>query len=65
MREGYPYDPEDGREDLSTVGSRALRGGSWRGGRRLARVSLRGNTGPDYLFDGYIGFRVCVAAQQE
>jgi len=36
---GYPYDPEDGREDPKAEGNRALRGGSWLNNERIARVS--------------------------
>jgi formylglycine-generating enzyme required for sulfatase activity len=55
----YPYDPEDGREDLSAEGDRTLRGGSWFEERELVRVSSRGGTHPvNFLSD--VGFRVVV-----
>jgi formylglycine-generating enzyme required for sulfatase activity len=57
---GYPYDPQDGREDPEAEGSRALRGGSWSGNRWNARVSFRNLNHPDG-FDFFIGFRVVVA----
>lgn len=64
---GYPYDTKDGREDPEAEEDRAMRGGSWYFSRRYARVSARGHGHPDsfnvFLYD--IGFRVCVAAQQE
>jgi len=62
----YPYDLEDGREDMEASDSilRVLRGGSWYSDRGSARVSYRSIQPPDYLNDD-VGFRVCVAAQQE
>jgi formylglycine-generating enzyme required for sulfatase activity len=56
----YPYRPDDGREDLTAEGARALRGGSWGYDQRDARVSYRGSGGPDY-FDDVVGLRVVVA----
>jgi formylglycine-generating enzyme required for sulfatase activity len=53
----YPYDPNDGREDLKALGERIARGGSWHpfgGGnvRSDARLSL------DPAYAGvYVGFR--------
>ena len=61
---GYPYDPKDGREDPVASGARTLRGGSWLTPPRGARVSFRGDSLPDDFLD-LIGFRVCVAAQEE
>jgi formylglycine-generating enzyme required for sulfatase activity len=62
----YPYDPSDGREGL-IVGDevlRVLRGGSWHFNRNLARCACRHWREPNFCW-GDIGFRVCVASQQE
>jgi formylglycine-generating enzyme required for sulfatase activity len=57
----YPYDPEDGRENLDAGDDirRALRGGSWNDNHWGARVSARINLGPGY-FSYSVGFRVVV-----
>ena len=60
----YPYNPEDGREDREASGFLALRGGSWYNDQGNARVSYRGIQPPNYLRND-VGFRLCVAAQQE
>jgi formylglycine-generating enzyme required for sulfatase activity len=60
----YPYDPNDGRENLQPDHSRVLRGGSFRYGREGARCAFRGWLDPDIMWDRY-GFRVCVVAQQD
>jgi formylglycine-generating enzyme required for sulfatase activity/energy-coupling factor transporter ATP-binding protein EcfA2 len=56
----YPYRADDGREDPSAAGSRVLRGGSWSGGRRSARVSCRDRGDAADVYDD-VGFRVVVA----
>jgi formylglycine-generating enzyme required for sulfatase activity len=57
---GYPYDPEDGREDEEVEGYRVLRGGSWALNiGRDARCSVRPNRHPAYFYYHY-GFRVVV-----
>ena len=58
---GYPYRPEDRREDPTAKGNRALRGGSWGYGRRNARVSYRFIVRPGYFFGSSVGFRLVVA----
>ncbi len=60
LYKGYPYDPEDGREEQEGSGDRTLRGGSWGYDLRGARVSVRDNYHPDG-FGNLVGFRVVVA----
>ncbi len=50
----YPYDPDDGREDLDGTDARVLRGGSWINNRRDVRAAVRF---PDFFLNG-IGIRV-------
>jgi formylglycine-generating enzyme required for sulfatase activity len=57
----YPYDPEDGREDLGAEGPRVLRGGAFHLDRRDVRCAFREWSSPWYHF----GFRVCVVSQQD
>jgi formylglycine-generating enzyme required for sulfatase activity len=59
----YPYDPEDGREDLEPEGFRVLRGGSFYDNERYARCAYRYRYYPNY-FERIGGFRVCVVSQQ-
>jgi formylglycine-generating enzyme required for sulfatase activity len=54
---GYPYDPEDGREDLLVEGLRTLRGGSWSSNPRRVRTSCRDSIYPRN-FRNDIGIRV-------
>jgi formylglycine-generating enzyme required for sulfatase activity len=56
----YPYDPDDGREDLEAGGDRTLRGGSWNYYRRYARVSARSWSAPDSS-NALTGFRVAAS----
>ncbi len=53
----YPYDPDDGREDLEADGRRVLRGGSFFHFQRAARCAYRGGAGPHGRV-GDVGFRV-------
>ncbi len=59
---GYPYDPEDGREDPEARGTRVLRGCAFSNIDWLARCASRDRLNPD-LMDDLIGFRLCIAAQ--
>jgi formylglycine-generating enzyme required for sulfatase activity len=58
----YPYDPDDGREELGGGGAvgRVLRGGSWYTDKARARCAFRGG---DYPWGGVNddGFRCCCA----
>ena len=55
--QGYPYDADDGRENIEAEGNRVLRGGSWYDDLVVARAAVRNNLLPadrDFNF----GFRV-------
>lgn len=52
----YPYDLDDGRENLEEYGARVLRGGSWFNSMYLQRVSFRNKGYPDTI-SYLIGFR--------
>jgi formylglycine-generating enzyme required for sulfatase activity len=56
----YPYDPDDGREDLEAGGRRVVRGGSWISSYRYARCACRGRYSPDGLLVN-LGFRLVVS----
>ncbi len=56
----YPYDPDDGREDLEAEGSRVVRGGAFYGSRGVVRCAYRISRFPDY-HNRYLGFRVVVS----
>lgn len=56
----YPYNLDDGRENLEINGPRVLRGGSWFNAEYLQRVSFRNKGYPD-IFSYLIGFR-CAAS---
>jgi formylglycine-generating enzyme required for sulfatase activity len=58
--QAYPYDINDGREDLNASGRRVLRGGSFFSLRRGARCAYRDVSVFGYL-SYYIGFRVCAS----
>jgi formylglycine-generating enzyme required for sulfatase activity len=55
----YPYNPDDGREDLEAEGSRVLRGGAWSYDRYSVRVASRYGFAPSSFW--YLaGLRVVV-----
>jgi formylglycine-generating enzyme required for sulfatase activity len=57
LKADYPYQAEDGREDMSGSGWRILRGGSWDDGRRHCRCAYRYDGGPgDFYYS--VGFRL-------
>jgi formylglycine-generating enzyme required for sulfatase activity len=62
----YPYKPKDGRENLEAGDDvlQILRGGAADVDRNSARCTFRSWSDPDDRWDD-IGFRVCVAAQQD
>ena len=57
----YPYQADDGREDLSTPESRVLRGGSWLDFYDSARAAYRRSYVPAYHSRTH-GFRPCMSA---
>lgn len=54
----YPYEADDGREDLDLEGMRVVRGGGWNAGREGARTSFRDSLAPAPY--EIVGFRLCV-----
>ena len=56
----YPYQPDDGREELEADGYRVVRGGSWSLNRRSVRAAFRGRYVPED-FDDDLGFRVVLS----
>lgn len=60
LHKPYPYNPEDGREDLNAPGKRVVRGGSWPYvDRDVATSSSRLGANPVDRYD-YYGVRVVV-----
>ena len=54
---GYPYDPNDGREDPLADGLRVVRGGSWYVRKEMVRCAYRyGNNAWSWLY--HFGFRL-------
>jgi formylglycine-generating enzyme required for sulfatase activity len=60
LRDNYPYDPADGREDANAGGPRVLRGGAFDLSSRNVRCASRGGLSPDLRF-GLSGVRVVVS----
>jgi formylglycine-generating enzyme required for sulfatase activity len=60
---GYPYDPQDGREDPGAAAARVIRGGAFHYDARQVRSAHREHRFPD-LWSWNGGFRVCIATQQ-
>ena len=58
----YPYQADDGRENVEASGERVLRGGAWYFSRRSARGASRLRRGPDYWYLN-VGFRVVLSPQ--
>ncbi len=56
----YPYNSEDGRNELKAEGRRVMRGGSWIGNQRHARCASRLRDLPDFFYVS-VGFRVVVS----
>jgi formylglycine-generating enzyme required for sulfatase activity len=57
----YPYNPQDGREDLQSNSSRALRGGAFSDLRGGARCASRVDSAPDGCLIN-LGFRVALVS---
>jgi formylglycine-generating enzyme required for sulfatase activity len=57
---GYPYDPDDGREDLGARDSRVVRGGAFFGPEYFVRCADRFRSDPNYR-RSLNGFRVVVS----
>jgi formylglycine-generating enzyme required for sulfatase activity/energy-coupling factor transporter ATP-binding protein EcfA2 len=62
LYQSYPYQADDGRENLEGDGQRVLRGGSWGDDHNYARTKFRGKALPDVRFST-IGFRYVRAKQ--
>jgi formylglycine-generating enzyme required for sulfatase activity/uncharacterized caspase-like protein len=60
----YPYDAEDGRENLNSTDARVLRGGTWRDVDSVVRSADRFRGGPTSSFN-YVGFRCAVSANRQ
>lgn len=57
----YPYDMDDGREDLEASGFRVIRGSFMSRGERFSvRSAKRGHASPDRK-EPYLGFRIIIA----
>jgi formylglycine-generating enzyme required for sulfatase activity len=52
----YPYDVDDGREDMSSADPRVLRGGSWITPSYDTRTALRSSASPTFI-NPFVGFR--------
>jgi formylglycine-generating enzyme required for sulfatase activity len=58
----YPYDPNDGRENLQAPGWRVLRGGSWTNDLYVARGYAR--LDGDFVLYNNVGFRCAVSSPE-
>ena len=58
----YPYDADDGREDLDAEGNRVVRGGAYDEGPLLARCAWRNGVRPDLKLAN-VGVRVACDAK--
>jgi len=56
----YPYDSEDGREELGSTDTRVLRGGAFYGNVNYVRCAYRDRSGPDLRLR-LVGFRVVLS----
>lgn len=56
---GYPYDPRDGREDLTKSAARVVRGGAFGCSDDAVRCACRNTSDPDNRRN-FIGFRVAL-----
>jgi formylglycine-generating enzyme required for sulfatase activity/DNA-binding transcriptional ArsR family regulator len=56
LYQGYPYDANDGREDMNSTDARVLRGGSWLVNGNLVRSAYRSWSNPTDTYDNF-GFR--------
>jgi hypothetical protein len=63
LYEEYPYQADDGREDVKASGRRVLRGGSFLDNEWHARCSFRGDLDPDdeWLYFGCRVWVVCAS----
>ena len=59
----FPYNNEDGREELDTRNPRVVRGGSFASSKDEIRCSFR-NRYEENFRHGYTGFRVVITAEQ-
>jgi formylglycine-generating enzyme required for sulfatase activity len=61
IRQNYPYDPNDGRENLESSGSRVVRGGAFYDDSHDARCACRDINDPQFRLSS-LGFRVVVVS---
>lgn len=62
----FPYNPNDGREDLTGAYWRVVKGGSWFYDQSYARCASRSrNTSASYAFHDLIGFRIVISKKRQ